>query len=78
MLMNLEMLPSADVDVAPVKHGHWETKASHLADAIIYCSECETEYSFRDLLRVGEVDEFGHVIVPNCCPHCGAKMDEVK
>ena len=55
MLMDI---PSADV--APVRHGRWE---SH-TDRYI-CPICHKEWCFFE----NDVDMFSY------CPHCGAKMD---
>lgn len=55
-------IPAADV--APVVHGTWEFRHGSW-----YCSNCGRGYK----------NKFG--VVPackyNCCPNCGAKMDEV-
>ena len=51
------------VDVAPVRHGHWETNSDR-PDTLI-CSVCKCGF-----------DMWKHD-PHNFCPNCGAKMDEV-
>lgn len=58
-------------DVAPVRHGQWDGEGDGYADGEIvidvwYCSKCG--YCIDD----GTDDPN---ILPNYCPHCGAKMD---
>ena len=53
------MLPTADV--APVRHGHWETNSDR-PDSLI-CSVCKCGF-----------DMWKHD-PHNFCPNCGAKMD---
>ena len=53
------MLPIADV--APVRHGHWETNSDR-PDSLI-CSVCKCGF-----------DMWKHDS-HNYCPNCGAKMD---
>ena len=46
-------------------HGHWiNTYADNIKTPLVYCSVCE------NVVWRGEHYEY--------CPHCGAKMDEVK
>ena len=54
----LEKLPAADV--APVRHGHWDTGYFH--DRV--CSCC--------LHPDNDINDYAH----SYCPNCGAKMDE--
>lgn len=59
------------VDAEPVRHGHW-----HITDAYphnVYCSECHTRFAQTHWA----VWEDGS-LPRNYCPHCGAKMDEVR
>lgn len=54
--------PPADVE--PVRHGRWEFIGPYAynGDGLIGgCSVCKKRIRFFE--------------VPNCCPHCGAKMD---
>ena len=57
----VENFPSADV--APVRHGQWETNSDR-PDTLI-CSVCKCGF-----------DMWKHD-PHNFCPNCGAKMDEV-
>ena len=57
----VENFPSADV--APVRHGRWETNSDR-PDTLI-CSVCKCGF-----------DMWKHD-PHNFCPNCGAKMDEV-
>lgn len=47
-------------DVAPVRHGHWDTGYFHNR----VCSCC--------LHPDNDIDDYAH----SYCPNCGAKMDE--
>lgn len=65
----INAIPAADV--APVRHGQWDGEGDGYADGEIvidvwYCSKCG--YCIDD----GTDDPN---ILPNYCPHCGAKMD---
>lgn len=53
----VKSLPAADV--APVRHGHWNTGYFH--DRV--CSCC--------LHPDNDINDYAH----SYCPHCGAKMD---
>lgn len=69
MVSDLRDMPAADV--APVRHGQWDGEGDGYADGEIvidvwYCSKCG--YCIDD----GTDDPN---ILPNYCPHCGAKMD---
>lgn len=72
-LTALARLPAADV--APVIHAHWEQvevkeyKAAKLLIASMFCPVCNRYHN--------EVYHYGdprHNV--NCCPFCGARMDE--
>ena len=68
------------VDAEPVKHGHWKSSQGLAETGEVQCSNCKTIYYADDLYNVGETDEngIGQALMPNYCPHCGAKMDEVE
>ena len=79
MLINLEILPSTEADVAPVKHGRWVfTDVKHVVTSLLEgdvpqtltCSLCGFKHKF--------VDEYGYSCVWHYCPNCGARMDEVE
>jgi len=54
------------VDAEPVRHGRW------IQDDIGWvCSWCGTEFT-NEL----EYIEKQYIVMPNSCPHCGARMDE--
>lgn len=71
---SIQFFPAADV--APVRHGQWDGEGDGYAEtedgemALVYdvwiCSECG--YTIDD----GTDDPD---LLPNYCPHCGAKMD---
>lgn len=65
------------VDAEPVKHGHWTASQGLVESGEAQCSNCKTYYYAGDLYEVGETDEngIGQALMPNYCPHCGAKMD---
>ena len=67
------------VEAVPVVHGRWASSQGHAEVGECYCSVCKTVYYADDLFTVGETDEYGcgQALLPNFCPHCGAKMDEV-
>jgi len=67
------------VDAVPVRHGHWTSSQGSVEEGSCWCTACKTEYYADDLYNVGETDEngIGQALMPNYCPHCGAKMDEV-
>ena len=67
------------VEAVPVKHGKWASSQGYAEVGECYCSVCKTVYYADDLFTVGETDEYGcgQALLPNYCPHCGAKMDEV-
>lgn len=55
----LRSVPAADV--APVRHGRWTWNAARTRP---FCSECCVE-PWRA----------SNFVLPNYCPHCGARMD---
>lgn len=57
---DIESFPTADV--APVRHGHWDTGYFH--DRV--CSCC--------LHPDNDINDYAH----SYCPNCGAKMDEME
>lgn len=62
------------VEAEPVRHGRWVEYPECLkyenayGDIDIVCSCCEAVFNVMD----NDTDRFDY------CPHCGAKMDEVK
>ena len=66
------------VDAVPVKHGKWTSSQAYAEVGECYCTVCKTVYYADDLLNVGETDEcgVGQALLPNYCPHCGARMDK--
>lgn len=72
----LRYVPTCD----PVKHGQWTSSQGLAEVGEVQCSNCKTIYYCGDLYLVGETDEngIGQALMPNYCPHCGAKMDEVE
>jgi DNA-directed RNA polymerase subunit RPC12/RpoP len=61
------------VDVAPVIHAHWKLLKDHsVFDLNTYeCSKCGFDIHLNEIpQRINGYMKF--------CPHCGAKMDEVK
>lgn len=66
MLMDV---PSADV--APVRHGRWESFEDVFMDTCYECSECGLAFYLAD---GGTPQENQY----HYCPNCGAKMDEEK
>ena len=63
----IDAVPTADV--APVKHGHWESNEYLAGIHMTRCSECKTEFYIQDL---EEISGDGFI---NFCPNCGARMD---
>ena len=69
--MRGDVIGEPAADVAQVVHGEWQGEGDGYADGEIvldvwYCSECG--YCIDD----GTDDPH---ILPNYCPHCGARMD---
>lgn len=58
-----------------IKHGHWNKRYYAKADGsnleMYWCSNCREEFSYDAETGVSITDY-------NYCPHCGAKIDEVK
>ena len=54
-----------EVDAEPVKHGHWVVERDEM---VMHCASCVWVFEYY-----GGLEE-----AYNFCPHCGAKMDEVK
>ena len=54
--------------IDPVKHGHWIIKKPTYTERYI-CSEC---------FATGKYHVWSDVDGLNYCPHCGARMDEVR
>lgn len=59
-----EMLNDAPT-VDPVEHGHWVIERG---ETVMHCNSCGWAFVYYGGLE----EEW------NYCPHCGAKMDEVK
>lgn len=59
-------------DVQPIKHAHWIDEELELGeDFCLYkCSNCGEEFQLMD--GTPNDNDYGY------CPHCGAKMDDVK
>lgn len=62
VLYELKVMPSADV--APVRHGRWETDGMPMDDG---------EYLMTRCTVCGMAYEYGHN--ENYCGYCGARMD---
>lgn len=58
-------------DVAPVRHGQWESFEDVFLDTCYECSECGLAFYLAD---GGTPQENQY----NYCPNCGAKMGEEK
>ena len=60
----VENFPAADV--APVRHGRWDGDN---------CTVCKLPWSYN---MTQDADDWGYFDpMPDYCPNCGAKMDEV-
>ena len=54
------------VDVAPVRHGRWDGDN---------CTVCKLPWNYN---MTQDADDWGYFDpMPDYCPNCGAKMDEV-
>lgn len=62
----IDDLPSADV--APVRHGRWESFEDVFMETCYQCSECGLSFYLADGGTPKE-NEYHY------CPNCGAKMD---
>ena len=62
------------------KHGRWVSCQGLAEVGECQCSVCKVVFYADDLYNVGETDEngVGQALLPNYCPHCGARMDEVE
>lgn len=67
------------------KSGHWEyfigVDEKHGFCSIVECSNCEQRLSLilgGQTILLGELDEEKLSKEFNYCPHCGAKMEEIK
>lgn len=69
----LKELPT--VEAEPVRHGRWACDEGLYTEGCAQCSVCKTTFYEDDLYCVGEKAQSE---LPNYCPHCGAKMDEMK
>lgn len=69
-ILRIKREPTADV--APVVHAHWIPNIWDLGgfDGSYRCSQCGGEWNT-------EHDKPFEESLPNYCPDCGAKMDEV-
>ena len=63
----IRRLPSADV--APVRHGRWESFEDVFMETCYQCSECGLSFYLADGGTPKE-NEYRY------CPNCGAKMDK--
>ena len=60
----VEKFPAADV--APVRHGRWDGDN---------CTVCKLPWNYN---MTQDADDWGYFDpMPDYCPNCGAKMDEV-
>ena len=62
----LQTIPAADV--APVRHGHWDTISDSDMNKTVMCSVCNKIFYFTKKGQLN-IDKMPH------CPNCGAKMD---
>lgn len=54
------------IDAEPVRHGHWEGDT---------CTSCNLPWNYN---MTQDADDWGYFSpMPDYCPNCGAKMDEV-
>ena len=58
-----------DVDVAPVKRGHW-VSLTDCSNAGVYCSNCHKKVYKEDYASCNRKNK----LRSNYCPNCGAKM----
>lgn len=69
--MKGELEDAPTVDAVPVVHGKWVEKTGEVNDATFYwyeCSNCEGR----------PLKQWNETMLSDYCPHCGAKMDEVR
>lgn len=55
-----------------LRHGHWIIKSDHGTYTVCSCCECYTQRGADD-----EEENNRLFFMPDFCPHCGARMDEV-
>ena len=67
VLIALSKIPSADV--APVRHGRWESFEDVFMETCYQCSECGLSFYLADGGTPKE-NEYHY------CPNCGAKMED--
>ena len=60
------VLNNAEVEVEPIKHGHWIDRTEDADGIYEFCSACQADV---DITHYGK--SFAY------CPYCGATMDEV-
>ena len=58
-----------NVEVQPVKHGHWEEENTMPYDNFVVCSECGMNLSYQNYTKEEWQESFKY------CPNCGARMD---
>ena len=66
---DIENFPN--VDVAPVRHGHWELEYETYGK--MRCSVCKKEALIEK--AIDDVGVITNYVDSNYCPNCGAKMD---
>ena len=65
VIKRLDTMPK--IDVAPVKHGHWDNISES-------CSVCGSHWAEGMVMNA---DDWGYFDpMPAYCPYCGCKMDE--
>ena len=69
LLDDIKDIPSADV--APLRHGRWESFEDVFMETCYQCSECGFSFYLADGGTPKE-NEYHY------CPNCGAKMEEGK
>ena len=63
-----QIIKLLDTDVAPVRHGRWESFEDVFLETCYECSECGLKFYLVD---GGTPKENSY----NYCPNCGARMD---
>lgn len=58
----------AAADVAPIRHGRWETISDSDMSKTVMCSVCNKMFYFTKKRAQLNIDKMPH------CPNCGAKM----
>lgn len=59
----VEVIHAPTVEAEPVKHGRWIYSGIVKNDDVYNCSQCDSNFVFRDRLLY------------DYCPDCGARMD---